>query len=491
MPELTRRDMMAAAGGLFLVPWAEAEAVAGAAQAPAKTPPPLFTALPYLQPGTDGPAGMVVAWQTDDKPAQFLVEVDGQPAIAPERSVRMTDDDGELRFNYAARIRGLVPGAKVRYSVVMNGRRIARGWFTATKPRGTATRFVAFGDNSYGDIADRMNAYQAYLAKPDFVMNTGDNVYPDGSDSQYARHFFPIYNADEAGPRIGAPLLRSVPFYTVIANHDVHGKDPQGKPTADFEKVPDALAYYTNLHLPANGIDSPAEPPMVGNPEWIAHFKACAAERWPRQCTYRFDYGDAHFLCLDSNIYVDPNDSRLQRFVEDDLAQSDAPWKFVVFHHPCFNVGAEHYTQQHMRVLAPIFERHRVAMVFHGHEHNYQRTMPLRFRPTDTRAASNTGSKARLVPGDFTVDRRYDGQSRTKADGVIYVTTGAGGKALYEPSWGWKAKTHPEDGNIDYMAKFVSDRHSLTVVDMDSERLVVRQIDSWGAEIDRFVVTRR
>ncbi len=49
---------------------------------------------------------------------------------------------------------------------------------------------------------------------------------------------------------------------------------------------------------------------------------------------------------------------------------------------------------------------------------------------------------------------------------------------------------HPEDGNADYIARFVSDRHSLTVFDMDAHSLTLRQIDQWGVEIDRCRFTR-
>ena len=45
-----------------------------------------------------------------------------------------------------------------------------------------------------------------------------------------------------ASPGAPAPLLRSVPFYTVIANHDVQGKDERGHEVADFTRNPDALA---------------------------------------------------------------------------------------------------------------------------------------------------------------------------------------------------------------------------------------------------------
>ena len=483
---MTRRELLQAAGGLTFLGLTSSAQSADPAQ-------PLFTALPYLQPGPNNDTSLIIAWQTDGKPADFRVIVEGKAdALTPTRTERLTGsvDDGEKRFNYATLVSDLAPNRRYKYQVTLTGKRIAEGWFTTRKPRGVKTRFVTFGDNSFGDISDRMIAYQAFKALPDFVMNTGDNVYEDGTDDEYARHFFPVYNADIAGPRIGAPLLRSVPFYTVIANHDVHGKDDKKHPAADFTKCPDSLAYFTSMHLPENGMERTFTPPLMGPTEPIAHFKACAGSRFPRTTTYSFDYGDAHFLCLDSNLYVNPNDPALQAWIERSLMATDAIWKFVVFHHPCFNVGADHYAEQHMRVLAPIFERCGVNIVLHGHEHNYQRTMPLRFAPTDTKGADNVGTKARLVPGKFTLDKHYEGKSVTKAEGVIYITTGAGGKHLYDSEWGQKAKTHPEDGNIDYISRFIADRHSLTVVDMDASTLTIRQVDAWGQEVDRFRLTK-
>ena len=82
--------------------------------------------------------------------------------------------------------------------------------------------------------------------------------------------------------------------------------------------------------------------------------------------------------------------------------------------------------------------------------------------------------------------------TKTKAKGIVYVTTGAGGKHLYDPEMNsnpvrWR---HPEDNNVDYVARFVSDRHSLTVFDMDARTLTMRQIDQWGNEVDRVKFTR-
>jgi hypothetical protein len=285
-----------------------------------------------------------------------------------------------------------------------------------------------------------------------------------------------------------------VPFYTVIANHDVHGKDADGHVAADFDANTDALGYYTAMHLPLNGPEAPPQPtPVVcTDDDVLSDFQKCAAARFPRMANYSFDYGDAHFLCLDSNDYVDPASADLQAWIEADLSGTDAPWKFVVYHHPAFNVGNEHYAEQHMRVLAPIFEKHGVDFVLNGHEHTYQRTRPLRFAPGDATKASDTTGKDRRVPGKFTVDGKFDGVTATKPDGVIHITTGAGGKELYEPDFTdapdrWK---HADDDNVEYVAKFFSRYHSLTVVDIDGSKLTLTQIDEFGNPIDHITVTK-
>ena len=145
-----------------------------------------------------------------------------------------------------------------------------------------------------------------------------------------------------------------------------------------------------------------------------------------------------------------------------------------------------------MRVLSPIFERAGVDVVLHGHEHNYQRTRPFKFAPKDASVASDLKVKSRLVPGTFTIDRTFDGVKNTKPNGVIYVTTGAGGNGLYDIEDNDKPERwkHKEDDYADYVARFVSDRHSLTVVDMDANALEFRQIDQWGTEVDKWRITK-
>ena len=496
--EFSRRGLLQAAGGFTffaLAPGADAFVPFANGLADSGTDLiPVFTAIPYLQAGArastlvEGQESMILAWQTDSTPAKFEV-VYGKDGHWKNAVITRTPRNmsykrvGDRTVNFTSEFENLNLGTRYQYRVKMND--------TLLKPRGKKSRFVSFGDNSLGQISDRAIAYHSYKAAPDFVMNTGDNVYSEGLDNEYARYFFPVYNADLAGPRIGAPLLRSVPFYSVLANHDVNSSDASG-PICDFDKDIDALGLYTNLHLPLNGPTPTHKTPIKGKQAILDEFLAAAGSRYPTMANYSFDYGDAHFLCLDSNRYVDPTDSNLQDWIEKDLAATDAAWKIVVYHHPAFNVGNEHYDEQHMRALSPIFEKHGVDLVLSGHEHNYQRTRPLKFEPRDLKGAKAVGHGARLVPGKFTVDREFDGKSVTTPKGVIYLTTGAGGNSLYDREMNQTpgAWLHEEDAKADYVHSMISDRHSLTVIDLDQHSLTWKQVDEWGHEIDRATITK-
>ena len=503
---LSRRQFLRSAGGITFL--ALAPTGRGLFAAIGKLKPmsiPVFTALPYVQPGPQAklvPGAEIarLAWQTENTEARFEVRFGRDDSYAQTAVVERTSreyggrGDKTSRFNYVTAFTGLNLGTEYRYRVRCNDATIAEGYFTTRQPRGKKIRFVAFGDNAFGEPGERAIAYQAYRTNPDFIQNTGDNVYDAGLDSEYTRHFFPVYNADHASPSIGAPLLRSIPFYTVLANHDVEGFMPDSKiPAANFVLYADALAYYTNFHFPLNGVPTPTFPTMHHGPEKrLADFKACAGARFPTMANYSYDAGDAHFLCLDSNNYTDPTDPVLQAWVTADLKGSDARWKFVSFHHGAFNVGAHHRYEQQMRVLAPIFQENGVNFVLSGHEHNYQRTVPLRFTPKDVTKARAIHTKDRIVTGDFQLDLSFDGEKTTKADGVIYITTGAGGKYLYDPEFNNAPEkwTIPEDGKLAFTAKMISDRHSLTVFDVERDEVLLRQIDEQGNEIDCIRVTK-
>jgi hypothetical protein len=220
-------------------------------------------------------------------------------------------------------------------------------------------------------------------------------------------------------------------------------------------------------------------------------FTEAAGAAYPRTTNFSFDYGNTHWTILDANAYVDWTDARLKQWVARDLAAAQgARWRFVAFHHPAFNSAREHFEQQQMRLLAPVFEAGNVDLVFSGHVHNYQRSFPLRFVP-DRQGTLLIGGRdgktirGRVVNGRWTLDKKFDGQTDTTPEGVIYVVTGAGGQHLYNPE-----QQDDRDSWQPFTARFIAQIHSLTVADVEGRRLTIRQLAADGTELDRFVVSK-
>jgi hypothetical protein len=127
-----------------------------------------------------------------------------------------------------------------------------------------------------------------------------------------------------------------------------------------------------------------------------------------------------------------------------------------------------------------------VDIVFSGHIHNYQRTYPLRFvaaTAADGKAVAGNGNGK--VAGRWTLDTAFDGVTRTRPDGIIDIVSGAGGARLYS------REQHEDDASWQpFTARFIANTHSLTVVDVTADRLLLRQVSADGEELDRFAVTR-
>jgi 3',5'-cyclic AMP phosphodiesterase CpdA len=372
-----------------------------------------------------------------------------------------------------------------RYRVKHGGVPVFEARAGATWPEPHPHRFAVFGDGGADTAAQREVAYQAYQARPDFVLMTGDLTYYKGSLSEYLHHFFPIYNSDRASPATGAPLLRQTLVLAAAGNHDLIGRD--------LDQCPDGLAFYLLWSLPLNGpIDTPgaANTPVLKGTRARQHaFLAAAGPAYPRMANYAFDCGGAHWTVLDTNVYADWTDPALRDWLERDLsskAAREADWRFVAFHQPPFHSAREHAEEQRSRVLAELFERAGVDIVFCGHIHNYERTYPLRFtaaRTTDGKSIAVAADGR--VAGRWTLDRAYDGITQTHPDGVIYVVSGGGGARLYS------RERHDNPASWqDFTARFIANIHSLTVVDVTTQRLTLRQVSAAGEELDRFVVTQ-
>lgn len=281
---------------------------------------------PLVQQTTETTA--ILVWYTT-RPADLTVEfiVDGatRSVVSPAGGDR-----------HEVHLSGLPPAAEVPYVILAGDRELHRATLRTNRRREQAFRFVVLGDSGANTPGQYVLAGHIADAAPDFVLHTGDLIYPRGQRSGYASRFFVPY----------ARLIESVSFWPSLGNHDV------SKP--DF-----GAPYREVFTLPENG-------PTGGTPE----------------NNYWFDYGAARVVVVDSNVSAADLAAQVAPWLASALdapsADGSAPlWRFVVFHHPPYTHGAHAPSQSVRTALVPVFESQQVDMVFSGHDHMYERTHPM------------------------------------------------------------------------------------------------------------------
>jgi predicted phosphodiesterase len=153
----------------------------------------------------------------------------------------------------------------------------------------------------------------------DAVVLLGDNVYPDGRPERLADTVF--------GP-LATVLASGTQLVAILGNHDVIG---------------------------GHGDDQLTTLGMEGR--W-----------WART------WGDVLLIGLDSNDLDAPGQLA---FLESTLAASDARWRIVAVHHPPYSAGYQGSSLDVRQWLAPVLKRHDVQLVLSGHDHDYQRSLPI------------------------------------------------------------------------------------------------------------------
>ena len=306
-------------------------------------------------------------------------------------------------WRHTVELTGLEPGTTYAYAVGDGSR---GGWsefheFT-TAPAGTAPfSFIYMGDAQNG--LDRWGSLvqSAFRDRPDaaFYLLAGDLVNRGNQRDDWDSFFHSARGVFDRRPLV-----------PVIGNHECQG----GQPTM----------YLRQFALPRTG------PPGL-EPERA----------------YAFDYGQARFVVLDSNL----EPAAQVPWLEQQLASSRAAWKFVAYHHPAYSsaVGRDNAAvRQHW---VPLFDKYHVDLVLQGHDHAYLRTYPLK---AGQRVAS-------------------------PAEGTVYLVSVSG------------TKFYPQDGR-DYTELGMTNVATYQVLDIQvsGDRLLYRAIDADGAIRDRFVIEK-
>lgn len=292
---------------------------------------------------------MSIVWRTDGETfatmAQFGVDA-SYGGEAEGRSFQLTADP-EFGRIHELHLCGLTPGTTYHYRVGGEGHWSADYTFTTAPAPGTAQafRFAVAGDSRdnqalWGQGLDAIEALGV-----DFYMFTGDAVDLGSNTREWDAWF-----------EAGAGHLEYRPILMAHGNHE-------------FNVQP----YYALMAQP-------------GNEQWFS-----------------FDYANAHFVVLNDTIATQ-GDLEVQRdWMQADLAATTVPWRFAFHHIPAYSSCTTHGSDLTLQELwSPVEEAGGVAIDFTGHNHNYERSHPLR-----------------------------DGAQVWAADGTTYVVAAGAGADLY------------------------------------------------------------
>src|SRR5215203_1525797 len=336
---------------------------------------------PYVQGVTASSA--VICW-VSEHPGSGVVEYGKTPELGRKET------DPRVRRRHVVALADLDPGSTYHYRTGGVGESISKGSLrTAPEGEDSSFGFAVVGDSGSGGKGQSAVARLLRRLEPDLILHTGDVVYPGGEERHYDRRFFTPYR----------DLIRDVPVFPVLGNHDV--------------RKGNGAAFLENFHPP---LDNPG-----------------STKRY-----YAFDWGDAHFVALDSELYYgDQGGSAEQQkaFLERDLAATGRRWKVAFLHRSPYG-SSRHGGDERVRAdLIPIFARHEVDLVFAGHDHVYERTMPIK--------------------------------------GVTYVVSGGGGRRLYPAGKG-------------PLTACSRSAHHAVLVYVDGAHLSLEAIEPDGTAFDRF-----
>jgi len=348
---------------------------------------------PYLQLGT--PTSMVVRWRTNVPSDSRVIYGTSVAALTQSATEPTPKTEHEITLS------GLTPNTLYYYAVGTSAEIEAGGdgsaFFVTAPTHGTEKpmRIWVLGDS--GTANDNQRAvrdryYEFTGAKhTDLWLMLGDNAYSTGTDSEYQSAVFDIYDA----------MLRKSVVWPTLGNHDAASTASNGQ-----------NPYFNLFTLPTN-----AE--AGGQPSGTEYY-------------YSFDYGNIHFICLDSQRSDRETTGAMYQWLENDLEQTSQRWVIAYWHHPPYSKGSHdsddssHLVEMRENFL-PLLEAHGVDLVMGGHSHSYERSKFIDgFYATPTLADSGTVKDA--GNGDPDGDGAYSKEVGPN-NGAVYVVAGSSGKS--------------------------------------------------------------
>ncbi|HYM82422.1 MAG TPA: metallophosphoesterase [Candidatus Limnocylindria bacterium] len=409
------------------------------------TTTPGITRGPYLQTGSHNQ--VKVRWRTN-------VATDGRVRYGlTAGNLNLTASNATATIEHELALTGLAPNTTYYYSIGTIAQTLAGDvtyrFVTAPAPAThKPTRIWVIGDSGTGSgaAAAVRDAYSAYtgVRSTDLWLMLGDNAYQTGTDAQYQTGVFDMYPV----------ILRQSVLWPTRGNHDQIHAGPDND-------------YYDLFTLPTAG--------QAGG-------LASGSEAY-----YSFDYGNIHFICLDSEGTSRTVGGAMAQWLRNDLAATPRDWVIAYWHHPPYSRGSHDSDDsldsggrlKDMRMnFLPILDSAGVDLVLTGHSHSYERS----FLVNGHYGVSSTLTSAMIRDG---------GDGRPAGDGAYAkatLGTGPNEGAIYAVAG---SSAQVGGGTLNHPVNVISlNELGSMVLDVNGSRMDARFLSSTGQVRDSFTIIK-
>lgn len=428
---------------------------------------------PYLQSNTH--EGIIVMWRTSNATSSKVWY--GTDSTNLTQTVFINDNVA----NHIVPITGLQPYTKYYYIVGDATNQLAsdvsvQHFKTHPIPgTPTPTRVWATGDFGRGNAGqiETKQAFTNYTGErgADVWIWLGDNAYQDGTDNEYQTKVFALQGFSD--------IFTYTPFWPSPGNHDYNT----------------VWAQSTLLGIPYQNI--PLENHQGPYFDMIEVPRFAEAGGFPSQLEvfYSFDYGDVHFLSLNSEVfdYTFSYDgiNRMKQWIEQDLQQNTRKFTIAYFHQPPYSKGSHdsddvyELAMKAMREkVIPLLEQYDIDLVVCGHSHVFERSYLLKGHFGNSSSFDAATMKMQNgVNGNFDEGTPYiKDNSQSTSEGTVYVVCGNSGSSEGGPSLDHPAMFY-NHGASDAMGSFI--------IDVNRNRLDGKYLKKTGEIADQFTILKK
>lgn len=377
----------------------------------------------------DNSTSRTIMWQSDSSEADAVIEY-RMAGAENTQTIAATDkaftDDGSTTYIHEATLTGLTPNTKYEYRVGYGTNRRS-DWYPLETAGASEYEVLIYPDSQSGDYSGwEQIVKDSAQRNPNTALYIGMGDLVDNGEQAYQWRTW--LNSIQ-------PLSARVPLAPMMGNHEMY--------TLDW-KMREPKAYLNYFDVPSNG-----------NTTFDRHY-------------YSYDYGDVHYVVLDTQIYESTHEDNHDthhpdlydvqvQWLRQDLASNTKKWTVVLMHRDPFQYAfnrpgasrAAGFDEEGV-LFMPIFDEFHVDLVLSAHLHSYRNRGHVR---------------------NFERD----------ASGPLYILTGIAGDAR-RPNW----QQHP----LDVYVALDREKNNYMTMTVTPNRLVVRAFLADGTQIDESVIEK-